>query len=148
MILSIRQTGSPVLRVPCAAVTLFDDRLGHIARDMCDTLLAHHAAGLAANQVGFGLRMVALANEFSPPNPLVMVNPVVCHQSGEAEVLEWCLSLPGIGLPIRRATHIEVEWQTLTGAPARGTFTEWDARVVQHEIDHLNGILITDRYID
>ena len=111
-----------------------------VAQDLLDTLIAHRdgCVGMAANMIGVNKRIIAFDNEGSY---LVMFNPVIVKQSGAYEAEEGCLSLTGI----RRAKQfrtIKVQWQNTQFQTRLKTFTGWTAQIIQHEIDHCNGILI------
>ena len=110
------------------------------ARDLADTLAAHRegCVGMAANMIGVNRRIIAFfdANEI-----LVMFNPVILKQSGVYEAEEGCLSLPGTR-KARRFQTIKVQWQNEKFQTRLRTFTGWTAEIIQHEIDHCNGILI------
>ena len=111
------------------------------ARDLLDTLRAHidHCAGMAANMIGVNKRIIAVSmNGF----PFVMINPVIVKRSKETyETEEGCLSLSGERKTIRHQS-VEVEFLDMAFQPHRQAYTGWIAQVIQHEIDHCEGILI------
>lgn len=111
-----------------------------VAQDLLDTLIAHRdgCVGMAANMIGVNKRIIAFDNEGSY---LVMFNPVIVKQSGAYEAEEGCLSLTGIRRAKRFRT-IKVQWQNDQFQTRLKTFTGWTAQIIQHEIDHCNGILI------
>lgn len=111
-----------------------------VARDLLDTLAAHRegCVGMAANMIGVCKRIIAFDNGGTY---MVMFNPVVISQSGPYETEEGCLSLTGTR-KTKRFQSIQVQWQNEKFQTRRRTFTGWTAEIIQHEIDHCNGILI------
>ena len=143
MLTLVPQT-DPILHQNAQAVAIFDDQMRQIAKEMLALTKEHHGVGLAAPQVGIGQQIIVI----SPGrNPLVLINPQILTQSAEtAEGEEGCLSLPDAGrLNIARAQKVSVAYQDEFGRPQTIKAKGLTARVLQHEIDHLNGILITDR---
>ena len=110
------------------------------ARDLLDTLIAHKdgCVGMAANMIGVNKRIIAFDNE---GEYMVMLNPVIIKQSGAYEAEEGCLSLAGTR-KARRFRSIKVQWQNEKLQTRLKTFTGWTAEIIQHEIDHCEGILI------
>ena len=110
------------------------------ARDLLDTLIAHKAGcvGMAANMIGVCKRIIAFDNEGTY---MVMFNPVIIRQSGPYEAQEGCLSLTGVR-KTKRFQTIKVQWQNEQFQTRLKTFTGWTAEIIQHEIDHCEGILI------
>ena len=110
------------------------------ARDLLDTLIAHKAGcvGMAANMIGINKRIIAFDNEGTYT---VMLNPAIVKQSGPYEAEEGCLSLTGTR-KTKRFQTIKVQWQNEKLQTRLKTFTGWTAEIIQHEIDHCNGILI------
>ncbi len=110
------------------------------ARDLLDTLIAHKAGcvGMAANMIGINKRIIAFDNEGTYT---VMLNPVIAKQSGPYEAEEGCLSLTGTR-KTKRFQTIKVQWQNEKLQTRLKTFTGWTAEIIQHEIDHCEGILI------
>ena len=111
------------------------------ARDLMDTLVSHKDAcvGMAANMIGITKRIIAFDCEGTY---MVMLNPEIISSSGEYETEESCLSLLGGPRKTKRFRKIKVRWQTETLQTRIKTFTGWTAQIIQHEIDHCNGILI------
>ena len=111
------------------------------ARDLLDTLLAHRdtCVGLAANMIGITKRIIVFDNEGTPT---VMLNPEIIRCDGEYETEEGCLSLLGGPRKTKRFQKIKVRYQTEKMEVRLKTFTGWTAQIIQHEIDHCNGILI------
>ena len=111
-----------------------------IAQDLLDTLKAHKdtCVGMAANMIGVNKRIIVFDNE---GEYMVMLNPVIVKKSGAYETTERCLSLAGTRKTMRFQT-IKVQWQNERFQTRLKTFTEWTAEIIQHEIDHCDGILI------
>ena len=111
-----------------------------IAQDLIDTLTAHKdgCVGMAANMIGVCKRIIAFDNEGTY---MVMFNPVIVRQSGPYEAQEGCLSLTGVR-KTKRFQTIKVQWQNEQFQTRLKTFTGWTAEIIQHEIDHCEGILI------
>ena len=111
-----------------------------IAQDLLETLIAHKdgCVGMAANMIGVAKRIIAFESE---DGYLVMFNPVILKKSGPYDTEEGCLSLEGVR-PTRRWKSIKVQYETADGKPRIRTFTGWTAQIIQHEIDHCDGILI------
>ena len=110
------------------------------AQDLLDTLTAHKdgCVGMAANMIGVNKRIIAFDNEGTY---MVMFNPVIVRQSGPYEAQEGCLSLSGVR-KTKRFQTIKVQWQNEQFQTRLKTFTGWTAEIIQHEIDHCEGILI------
>lgn len=110
------------------------------AQDLLDTLIAHKAGcvGMAANMIGVCRRIIAFDDGGAYT---VMLNPVIVRQSGAYEAEEGCLSLPGMR-KTKRFQTIKVQWQNERLQTRRKTFTGWTAEIIQHEIDHCEGVLI------
>ena len=115
------------------------DDLG-TAQDLLDTLIAHKdgCVGMAANMIGVNKRIIAFENDGKYE---VMFNPVIVKQSGAYEAEEGCLSLTG-HRKVRRSRTVKVQWQNEKFQLRLKTFTGWTAEIIQHELDHCNGILI------
>jgi peptide deformylase len=146
-ILPIRIYPDPVLRVRCADVEAFDADLEKLVRDMVETMHAAPGIGLAASQVGVEQRVavVDLSVGERSEDLVVLVNPELLSTEGEEEDVEGCLSLPDITDKVRRPFSVRVR-----AADTEGTLREIEAesllaRAICHEIDHLDGVLFTDR---
>ena len=143
MALDIRMFGDPVLKTRASPVESFDGALSHLAEEMLATMREHEGVGLAANQVGRLKRILVAALE---EEEFVLVNPVVEESAGTAEKeLEGCLSIPGIQVEVGRPTAVTISGQDASGAPLKIEASGLLARILQHEIDHLDGVLILDR---
>ena len=112
-----------------------------VAQDLLDTLLAHREScvGMAANMIGVCVRVIVFDNEGTP---MTMLNPEILKAEGEYETEEGCLSLLGGPRKTKRFQKIKVRWQTPDFQTRIKTFTGWTAQIIQHEVDHCNGILI------
>jgi peptide deformylase len=141
--LDIRTFGDPVLKTRAAAVETFDDSLARLTEDMLATMRENDGVGLAANQVG-RLRRVLVASV--EDEDYVIVNPILSDRSETTEKgQEGCLSIPGINVEVDRPTAVTVTGQDASGEPLRIEAQDMLARVLQHEVDHLDGVLILDR---
>ena len=142
--LGIRLFGDPILRSRAAPVEAFDEPLRRLAEQMLETLRAEEGrAALAANQVGFLKRVFVGEIE---GEEYVVVNPVIEQKTGETCTdFEGCLSIPGVLVEVERAEGVVVSGQDARGGPVRFEVSGRVARMMQHEIDHLDGILMLDR---
>ena len=129
----------PVLLARQSALATVDDI--QTTQDLLDTLSAHKQScvGMAANMIGVCRRIIAFDNEGTY---MVMLNPEIVKQSGLYETEESCLSLLGGPRKTKRYQKIKVQYQTLDFQTRLKTFSGWTAQIIQHEIDHCNGILI------
>ncbi|MFN2517893.1 MAG: peptide deformylase [Jatrophihabitantaceae bacterium] len=140
----IRLFGDPVLRTPAEVVTDFDKELRALVADLAETMLAAPGVGLAAPQIGVGLRVFTYHVDDSQSGHLV--NPVLHFPSDEdQDGPEGCLSIPGLSFDCRRRAHVVAHGQNLYGDPITVDGTAKLARAVQHETDHLDGVLFLDR---
>lgn len=137
----------PTLRHRSKPVRRVDDELLRIVREMFDLMYASHGIGLAANQVDLPLRLFIVNLSAAPGEgeELVFINPVLSKPKGNDESQEGCLSFPELYGPVTRPKQISVQAYNLRGEEVRGTLNGLLARVVQHEYDHLDGVLFIDR---
>ena len=141
----IRQYPDPVLRLEAQEVDAFDADLAQLVTRMTRLMQDAQGVGLAANQVGV-LRRVVLMLADGDEEPRILVNPVILDRSDETEEeTEGCLSLQGVVVPVERALSLRVEARDAEGAPVELELEGLAARVAQHEVDHLDGVLILDR---
>ena len=140
----VRTFGDPVLRAEARPVEVFDERLREELARMGALMVDALGIGLAATQVGTLHRVLVYRVEHdSPVNALV--NPVIEWKGSEGETMEeGCLSLPGVHVDVDRPIHVRVRAQDATGEPIVIEASGLEARVIQHEIDHLDGVLILD----
>src|SRR3989475_12724002 len=143
---------NPILRQKAKKIHRFDASIQKLIDDMFETMHVAHGVGLAAPQIARSVRIfVAEYEEHRADDSIVrhkvaMVNPEIIKAEGQELGTEGCLSIPGyVGENIRRATSIVVKGQDVRGKPMRVRAEGWFARVLQHEIDHLDGILFLDR---
>ena len=136
----------PVLRQKVETVTRFDDSLRQLADDLIETMYAAPGVGLAANQVGECLRLVVIdtAAGNDEKKPLVLVNPEILEKEGCRIEEEGCLSVVDLTANVERCNKILVRAQDLEGNTLEFQAEEYFARVIQHELDHLNGTLFID----
>jgi peptide deformylase len=140
----IRTLGDPVLREKAASVTQFDERLQELAARMIKIMDDAPGIGLAAPQLGVVKRL--LVYQVHDDGPHALVNPEIVWHSDETDVHdEGCLSVPDVVVPVERALRIRVRAQDVHGEPLDYEAEEMEARVIQHESDHLDGVLILDR---
>ncbi|MDE2987058.1 MAG: peptide deformylase [Chloroflexi bacterium] len=132
-----------VLRTPAKRVRKFDASLRALVADMIDSMNAAHGVGIAAPQIGIGLRVVVIG--MPGERPFVMVNPEVVKRSGERELIEGCLSVPGYRGRVTRSTRVLAKAQDISGREIR-VRAEDDllAQCLEHEIDHINGRVYID----
>lgn len=164
MILRVTHFGEPVLKEPGACIETFDDSLRQLAADMLETMYEEEGIGLAAQQVGHALRLFVVDLQVSkstpefhytldgktPPlsaiMPMVIVNPVLEPDAAETELYEeGCLSFPGVRGAIERPTALTLHYQDLDGAAHTLVCDGLFARVIQHEYDHVEGVLFIER---
>ncbi|MBN2231273.1 MAG: peptide deformylase [Deltaproteobacteria bacterium] len=135
-----------VLKREAAEITIIDDELRQLARDMLTTMYAAPGVGLAAPQVGVSRRLiVADPGEERGREPLILVNPVIVAGAGTAGIEEGCLSVPDFTAEVIRQAQIQVRGFSLDERELEFTVEGFAAIVLQHEIDHLNGLLFIDR---
>ncbi|MCC8190742.1 MAG: peptide deformylase [Planctomycetes bacterium] len=145
-ILPIRVYPDPVLRQPAKPVAVIDGRLRQLAADMIETMEDANGVGLAAPQVGTALRLVIV--DFDPENrdPRVLINPRIIKRCGRKEFGdEGCLSFPGLRSRVKRNPVVICEAQNLDGELVEYRAEGLPARAVQHELDHLDGLLFVDK---
>ncbi|HWM09232.1 MAG TPA: peptide deformylase [Solirubrobacteraceae bacterium] len=141
----VRKYGDPALRTRARPVEVFDDALVDEVRRMADLMDDALGIGLAATQLGVMHRLLVYRTE--PDSPLgVLVNPEIEWSGEEVETLEeGCLSLPGVGVEVERPIHVRVKARDEHGSALTVEASGLEARVIQHEVDHLDGVLILDR---
>lgn len=140
----IRTFGDPVLRSPTKPITEIDDAVRTLANDMIETMYDAPGVGLAANQIGIQ-RRIAVFDAQDELGPRVMINPEIVETSGAYEYEEGCLSVPGRYWEIVRPAFARVRALDLDGNEVEYAGDELIGRVLQHEVDHLNGSLLIDQ---
>lgn len=143
-VLTVRKYGDPLLRRRAAPVREITPEIRRIVDDMIDTMYDEVGVGLAAPQVGISLRLMVVGDD-NGHEARALVNPAISEHGGEVTAEEGCLSLPGIFAPVTRAEWVKLEAQDLHGKPVSIRARGLTARVLQHEMDHLDGVLITQR---
>jgi len=146
----IRTYPDPVLRTKTAPVTNIDGSLDGLIKDMVETMHAAPGVGLAANQVGVSLQLAVIDlssrdNEEQRHPLLVIINPEILSMEGTVVEEEGCLSIPDYGETVKRAAKVRVRAQDRTGKTFELEAEGLLAKALQHEIDHLNGMLFVDR---
>ncbi len=145
----IKGEDQPILRTVCDEVADFDKSLARLAKDMVKTMNKANGIGIAAPQVNINARIciVTLGVETEGPKTVIaLVNPeVTYHSEDESIAEEGCLSLPGVYGNVSRPRKIVLKYQNIKGEQQELKLADMDARVVQHEIDHLNGVLFIDK---
>jgi peptide deformylase len=145
-LLNIEMLGSEVLRTPAEEVAEVDDELRRLIGDMFETMYKAEGVGLAAPQVGISRRVIVVDVHDDEVKPFALVNPRLVESSKETEKgEEGCLSIPGLAAAVERAAHVVVEGLDRDGNPLRVEGGGLLARCLQHEIDHLDGVLFLDR---
>ena len=140
--LSIRTYGDPVLKQPTKDVEEIDGRLARLVGDMIETMREAPGVGLAANQVGVQRRLFVYD---IGDGPQVVINPRITETSGEWTFEEGCLSVPGLSWTIVRPNRVHLSGLDLDGKELSIEAEEYQARVFQHEVDHLDGTLLIER---
>ena len=140
----IRYLGDPVLRRPARKVSRVDDSIRRLIADMTESMYAAQGVGIAAPQIGVGLRVVVIG--MPDEEPFALINPVVIKRSGERRLDEGCLSVPGYRGSLTRSISVTVKALNEEGREIRVT-SDGDllAQALEHETDHVNGILYVDR---
>ena len=136
----------PQLRKPCEPVTSFDGELTDLAGGMLERMHASNGVGLAAPQVGVKSRVIVMNPSGEEGDDRVLINPEILERTGgETTYEEGCLSFPGVYSEVRRPDACKVRFFSVDGAEHEEEFTGFTSRVVQHEFDHLEGVLLVDR---
>ena len=143
----VRIYGDPVLRTRAKEVAQFDDSLRQLVLDMEETMRAYNGVGLAANQVGVTQRVLIVDVPVTEDTHErhVLVNPVLSERSGQEDGEEGCLSIPGIYEDVKRALEVRVRGFDEHGTPVDFVAQGYLARAIQHEVDHVDGVLFVDR---
>lgn len=144
MTLKIRKYGDPVLETKCDPVTEFDTpELRELVDNMFATMYANKGVGLAAPQVGLLKRLTVIDTSAGedPEKKLVLINPEILQKEGKQVGEEGCLSIPGFREDVKRAMNVKIRAQNVEGEVFEADGEELLARAMQHEIDHLNGVL-------
>lgn len=141
--MEIKTLGEKVLTQKAKRVASIDDTTRTLCASMIKTMLANEGIGLAANQVGVLKRIIVVLDG---DNPKVLINPEITEYSSSNVVMnEGCLSIPGEYLDIERPEEVVVKYRDTKGKPHIERFSGLTSRVIQHEVDHLDGIVMTDK---
>jgi len=144
--LQIRMLGSDVLRRRAAEVEEIDDDVRVLVQDMFETMYDAEGIGLAGPQVGISRRVIVVDLHEEGGRPLALINPVISSPSSETDrVEEGCLSIPGVSAAVERPMRIVVDALTPSGEEVRIEADGMLSRCLQHEVDHLDGVLFIDR---
>jgi peptide deformylase len=143
--LEIREYPTAVLKKKAGTVKKFGPELQSLVERMFEIMYETDGVGLAAPQVGISKRVVVVDSRQSPEEKMVLVNPSIAKREGEELMQEGCLSVPGAFTDVKRSARVEVVAQDLTGEKIRFTAEGFLARIIQHEVDHLDGLLFIDR---
>ena len=143
-VLKVLKYGDPGLRRRAAPVGEVTPEIRAVIADMTETMYDEVGIGLAAPQVGISLRLIVIADE-EGRGVQALLNPAIVEQGGETTGEEGCLSIPGVFAPVARSAWVKVEAQDVNGRPLALNARGLRARVLQHEIDHLDGVLFIDR---
>ena len=141
-IFPVRLFGDPVLRERACEVPKIDGSIRKLMQDMVETMQAAPGVGLAANQVGVLRRVIVWQNDLERG---ALANPVIVERAGQVEDEEGCLSLPGLTYPVERAQWVRVEGLDARDGVVSLEASDLTARILQHEIDHIDGVLFIDR---
>jgi peptide deformylase len=145
--LHICKFGEDILQLRAKNITNIDEKIVKLAEAMRKTMYTSNGIGLAAPQIGKSIRLAVVDISFgeNPDELLVLINPEIIGAEGIEAGNEGCLSVPGITLPVNRKTSVHLKAIDLQGNEINREFEGLKARVMQHEVDHLNGTLILDR---
>lgn len=142
-ILKIKEYGEPILREKALPVKEITPEILNLVKDMAETMYTDSGVGLAAPQVGVSKRIILVDEE--EDGLIVLINPVIIKSEGEVVAEEGCLSVPDIYSQVKRSSKVTVKALNENGDPIEITKEGLTARALQHEIDHIDGILFIDR---
>jgi len=142
-VLKVRKYGDPVLRRRAQPVDAVTPEIRRLVDDMVDTMYDEVGIGLAAPQIGASLRLMVVGDD-DGRGARALLNPVIIDRGGEITAEEGCLSIPGVFAPVTRSEWVKLEAQDIEGRPVALTARGLRARVFQHEMDHLDGVLFID----
>lgn len=144
-LLKVRTYPDPILKKKAESLTLFGPEEQKLFDDMIETMYQADGVGLAAPQVGISKRILIASPTMTPGEEHILVNPEILEARGRELGVEGCLSLPGISGEIPRAKLIRFRALDRQGKPLEMEIKDFFARIIQHEMDHLNGVLLIDR---
>jgi peptide deformylase len=146
-VLPIKIVPDPVLRQKAKKIPGADKSILKLINDMVETMHESNGVGLAAPQIGVSLRLVVICLPEEDAQDIVLINPEIVKKSGEREIEERCLSVPGYAGQVKRAVNVTVKGRDENWKEVRIKADELLAQALEHEIDHLNGVLYVDRLI-
>ena len=146
--LELHYLGDKVLRQPAKRISKVDDEIRQLAREMLQTMYSSDGIGLAAPQVGIHKQLIVI--DIEPDNaanpPLILINPTIKKALGDVCVAqEGCLSIPGVYMDVKRPEMVEIAYKDENGRPRTLKAGDLLGRCIQHEMDHLNGVVFVDR---
>ncbi len=144
-LLKVRVYPDPVLKKKSEALSQFGSKEQKLFDDMIETMYIEDGVGLAAPQIGTSKRILIASPTMKKGEELVIINPEIYEMNGREVGIEGCLSLPGISGEVARAKRIRVRYQNRRGETQDVEVKDFFARIIQHEVDHLDGILLVDR---
>lgn len=145
---NIRIEGDPILRKVCREVPEITDRIKVLLDDMGETMYSADGVGLAAPQVGILKRIIVVDPHDEETGLVKLVNPEIIESDGEQIGVEGCLSIPNFNATVKRPEHVKVKYLDENGEEKIWDAHGFSAVILSHEIDHLNGVLFRDKYID
>lgn len=145
MLLQVREIGDPVLRTKSKEIDKINDKINSLIDNMFETMYAEDGVGLAAPQVGI-LKRIAVV-DIGEGNEIVLINPEIIESNGKAIMEEGCLSIPGQLGEVIRSEEIKVRSLNREGKKIEFEAAGFEARAIQHEIDHLDGVLFVDKIV-
>ena len=145
---NIRLEGDPILRKVCKEVPEITDRIKVLLDDMGETMYHANGVGLAAPQVGILRRVIVVDPREDDTGLVKLINPEIIESDGEQIGVEGCLSIPNFNATVKRPEHVKVKYLDENGKEKIWDAHGFPAVVLCHEIDHLNGVLFRDKYID
>jgi len=132
------------LRRPSVEVTAFDDQLKKWANDLKEATKFNHCYGIAAPQIGINIRMICIDCQ-KDEEPLILINPIIIEVAGRMKFEERCLSFPGFAVKTKRKAFVRVKYKDIEGANQEYFATKEEAICIQHEVNHLDGVLLVDQ---
>jgi peptide deformylase len=148
----LRYFGDPILKEVCQPIEAFDETVAELEKELVSVFLEKKAMGLAANQIGINKQMCIVArvkpvkDSYEVVGYATLTNPTIISEDGiKIRDYEGCLSFPDLYITVQRPTKLTVEFNDISGNRVQTEFTEFEARIAYHEVDHLNGITMLER---
>ncbi len=147
MVYKVRVYGDPALRENTEVVTDFDENLRDLVNNMIETMFEDNGIGLAAPQIGISKKIAVIDLSFGEEigNVMTLINPEILEKEGKCSLEEGCLSVPGIYEEVLRPENVRVRYQDINGNELKKDIDGLLSRIIQHESDHLEGVLFVDR---